>query len=549
MISSGRGAIMVLSFIVAVGVSHLGLADVRMSSLFSGNMVLQREMPLPIWGWADPGEQVKVSLCGQSRTATADDEGRWRVTLGPMAAGGPFEMTVTGKNSIKIGNVLLGEVWVCSGQSNMEVPVREALNAEQEIAGAEYPEIRFFDVRGRASLRPLEDVEPMPSHGHGAWTPCSPQSVKQFPFSAVAYFFGRELHRRTGVPVGLIDSCWGGTSAQDWVSLELLKSDPDYKPSADWVENLIADHPDILKDFEPYYLKWSETWGVWWKAYQEWEKEGKAAGKPKPSDSHLAGLPGNPLTPTGAYNAMLKPLLPFGIRGVIWYQGESNTGEPEVYRKLFPALINLWRTEWGQGDFPFLYVQLASFELDSMKPAYKPVDPMTQEPADHDWARLREVQLQTLDVVHNTGMAVAIDVGETVNVHPKNKQAVGKRLALVALAKVYDQDVIYSGPVYTSMQKEDGNIRLSFKSVDGGLIAHGGELKGFIIASRDRKFVWAEARIDGETIVVWSEKVPDPVAVRYAWDDDPVCSLYNKAGLPASPFRTDDWPQAIGNNP
>jgi sialate O-acetylesterase len=546
-----------LTLLLAMQVCHRASAEVRLPALFSDNVVLQRDLPLPVWGWADPGEQVEVSLRGLSRVAIADREGRWRVTFAGMAAGGPFDMTVTGNGTsekkdtakkITISNVLFGDVWVCSGQSNMEVPIRDALNPEHEISTADYPEIRFFKVRGRASLRPLEDVERMDGHGLGLWVPCSPQSVKQFPFSAVGYFFGRELQRKLKVPIGLVDCCWGGTAAECWVNLELLKTDPDYKPSVDWVENLIADHPDILDDFEPYYLRWGETWGVWWKAYQEWEKDGNAAGKPRPSDAHLGALPGNPLTHTGAYNAMLRPLIPFGIRGVTWYQGESNTGKYKAYRKLFPALINFWRKEWNQGNFPFLFVQLASYELDSMKPDYllnESVDGMSRDPTDHDWARLREVQLDTLDVVPNTRMAVAVDVGDRVNVHPTNKQAVGKRLALAALARVHGQDVIYSGPIYSSMEKTDSTIRLRFKHVGGGLVARGGDARGFAIAGEDQKFFWATARIVGDAVVVESEKVSDPVAVRYAWDDDPVSSLYNKAGLPASPFRTDDWPLMV----
>jgi sialate O-acetylesterase len=460
-----------------------------------------------------------------------------------MSAGGPFEMTIAGQTTVSVRDVLVGDVWFCSGQSNMEVRVSDALDPEKEIAAAQYPNIRFIKVRGRASLRPLDDIEAMPGHGIGVWMECSPDNLRLSPFSAVAYFFGRELNQRLDVPIGLVDSCWGGTSAQCWVNLDFLKSDVGHKPSADWVENLIREHPDILEDFQPYYLNWSETWGVWWRARQEWEKEGKAQGEPAPSDAHLGGLPGNPLTATGAYNAMLKPVIPYAIKGVIWYQGEANTGDPDLYRKMFPALIKFWRNEWGEGDFPFIYVQLANFDMDALTPTYSPDEQKQKAPVDDNWARLREVQLQTLNLVPNTGMAVAIDVGETANVHPRNKQAVGRRLALVASAKVYGQDVVCSGPICESMDVEGDRVRLHFRHTDGGLVAKDGKLVGFAIAGDDRHFVWGEAAIDGDSVVVRSDEVPAPVSVRYAWDDDPLTSLYNGEGLPASPFRTDNWPK------
>lgn len=442
-------------------------ADVRLPKIFGDHMVLQQKLPIQVWGWADAGEEVTVSIGEKKATATAAADGKWKVTLDAMEAGGPVEMTVAGKNSITLTDVLVGEVWVGSGQSNMQWTVAASDNAEQEIAAADCPQIRLFTVARKVAAEPQEDVE-------GAWTTATPETVKNF--SAVAYFFGRELHKELDVPVGMINTSWGGTIVEAWTSHETLQSDPDFQPILERSKN-----------------------------FQE----------------------NNPNQASVLYNGMIKGLIPFGIRGAIWYQGESNVNRAEQYAELFPAFIADWRKNWGQGDFPFLFVQLAPFR-------YQGQDPRSL-------AELWEAQLKTLSVI-NTGMAVTTDIGNVKDIHPKNKQEVGRRLALWARAAVYGQDVVYSGPLYKSMQVEDNKVRLSFKHAEGGLVAKDGELTHFQIAGDDGEFVPAKATIEGETIVVSSDQVEKPAAVRFAWDDVAEPNLFNAAGLPASPFRTDTFP-------
>ncbi len=449
----------------------LAQGELKLPSILGDHMVFQQGMPIVVWGWGKPGEEVKVSLDGMERKGKVYADGKWMVKLPARPAGGPYEVKITsGEDEITLKDVLIGEVWVCSGQSNMEWPVAASNNAQEEISRANYPQIRLFTVPHATSLVPQENCG-------GRWEVCSPNTVGGF--SAVAYFFGREIHEKLKVPIGLIHTSWGGTPAESWTDLETLRSDPDLTPLLERI--------------------------------------------PKESTNL------NPWIPTALYNAMIHPLLPFRIRGAIWYQGESNADRAYQYRKLFPVMIEGWRRNWKEGDFPFLFVQLANFM------ARQP------EPTESAWAELREAQLLTLKTVPNTGMAVAIDIGDANDIHPRNKQDVGKRLALWALALTYGQKVEYSGPIYREMRIEGDKIRIFFDHADGGLVAKGGELKGFAIAGADRKFHWARARIEGDTVVVWSEEVPQPVAVRYAWADNPDCNLYNKAGLPAPPFRTDDW--------
>ena len=353
----------------------------------------------------------------------------------------------------------------------------------------------------------------------GQWMQCSPKTAKGF--SAVGYFFGRELHKQLNVPVGLINASWGGTPAESWMSREYLENDNNLKPILRRYEETAANYPEIYKKFL------SEK-----KQFEETAAKLKAEGKPVPPrpDFQEPVGPNHPYSPTGLYNGMVMPIVPYGIRGAIWYQGESNAWRAYQYRTLFPAMIKNWRDTWGQGDFPFLYVQLANWKV---------VEP---EPNNSDWAELREAQLMTLSTP-NTGMAVTIDIGEANSIHPTNKQDVGKRLALWALAKTYGKDIEYSGPLYQLMEIKGNKAVLHFEHVGGGLVAGGGgQLRGFAIAGPDKKFVWADAKIEGDTAVIISDKVSEPVAVRYGWAINPVCNLYNKAGLPASPFRTDDWP-------
>ncbi len=492
-------------------------AELKLPALISDNMVIQRDTKVPLWGTADPGERVTVTLGDQQRSAVADNRGRWRVELGPFPAGGPHRLTIaTARSKVVVKNVLVGEVWVCSGQSNMAFALRGALNAEWEIASATYPKIRLFMVERATADHPLSDVV-------GQWVECSPQTVPGF--SAVAYFFGRELYTTLGVPVGLIESAWGGTPAEAWTSAETLAADPYFKPILDRWAQITANYPKALEQYQKKLEQWKEQ-----------AKQARARGKNPPRRPRPpAGGPDDPHRPSVLFNAMIAPLTPYAIRGAIWYQGESNASRAYQYRKLFPAMIQDWRRHWNRGDFPFLFVQLANFM--QRKP----------EPSESAWAELREAQLMALSLP-NTAMAVIIDIGEANDIHPKNKQGVGHRLALAARAIVYGEDIEYSGPLFETMTIEGNKVRIRFSHVGGGLVAKGGgPLKGFAIAGVDRKFVWAQAKIEGDSVVVWSEKVPHPVAVRYAWADNPECNLYNKEGLPASPFRTDDWPGVTAN--
>jgi len=506
------------SAVILLATAGMVLADVKLPAIIGDNMVLQQGQKVPVWGWADPGEEVMVSVSwrGMSWAVTANTNGKWVFKMEPPEAGGPYEMTITGKNVVRIKNIMVGEVWVCSGQSNMQFAVSQAVNAEQEVAGADYPNIRLFTVERKVAEQPQTD-------GKGSWTSCSPQTAPGF--SAVAYFFGRELHKNLSVPVGLIHTSWGGTPAEAWTRRGVLKADADFKPILTRYDEAVEKYPQARQEFEQKLAEWKQA-----------VEKAKAEGANPPRRPAEPFGPGHYQSPCGLYNAMIAPLIPYGIGGAIWYQGESNAGRAYQYRKLFPAMIKNWRDDWGQGDFPFLFVQLANFK--QAKP----------EPAESDWAELREAQLMTL-LSPNTGMAVTIDVGDANDIHPKNKQDVGKRLAAWALGKTYGQKLVCSGPIYRSMAVEGNRIVLQFDYVGSGLAASPAEpLKGFAIAASDRKFVWADAKIDGNNVIVSSNEVSEPVAVRYAWADNPACNLYNAEGLPASPFRTDDWPGVTAGN-
>ena len=504
--------VLILSSILLLVIAGAAVADIKLPAIIGDNMVLQQGGKVPIWGWADPGEEVTagVSWNNTKLAVKADKDGKWTIKINPPKAGGPYEMTLTGKNTINIKNILVGEVWVCSGQSNMQMSVQSSNNAEQEIAEAGYPNIRLFSVKLTVAEKPQSDCV-------GNWSECSPKTVPNF--SAAAYFFGRELHKQLNVPVGLIHTSWGGTPAESWTRREVLEADADFVPIVKRYDDAVAKYPQAMEEYKQKLLEWKEAA----------EKAMTAGEKPPRRPGEPFG-PGNPNAPAGLYNAMIAPLIPYGIQGAIWYQGESNAGRAYQYRTLFPAMIKNWRDDWGQGQFSFLFVQLANFMQTKT------------EPAESAWAELREAQTMTL-ALPNTGMAVIIDIGDAVNIHPTNKQDVGKRLALWPLAGIYGKKLVYSGPLYKSMKVDGNSIVLSFDHAGGGLVAKGdGQLKGFSIAGADRKFVWADAKIDGNTVVVSSDKVSEPVAVRYAWADNPVCNFYNKEDLPASPFRTDEWP-------
>jgi sialate O-acetylesterase len=472
-------------------------ADLKVHSLFSDHMVLQSDFACPVWGTAEPGDEVTVSIAGQKKSAKAGGEGKWTVKLDPLPAGGPHELTVAARTTVKFEDVLVGEVWICSGQSNMEFTVKGSINAAEEIAKADFPKIRHFLVPKRQEASPVSDVV-------GKWQVCSPETAAGF--TAVGYYFGRELHHCLGVPVGLIHTSWGGTPAEVWTSHRTLEASELLRPILD----------ASAKRLEDYEKKMA--------AFKEAAEKAKAEGKPVPK------APNKPMNASCLYNGMIANLLPYGIRGAIWYQGESNAGAAKLYQTLFPSMIRNWREDWGQGDFPFGFVQLANFMA------------RKDQPSESNWAALREAQTMTL-ALPNTGMAVIIDIGDAKDIHPKNKQDVGRRLALWAESRVYGKDVVYSGPMYESMKVEDRAVSLTFKFSGGGLVAKGEKLTGFALAGEDRVFHWAEAKTDGKTVTLSCEQVAKPIAVRYGWADNPDCNLYNKEGLPASPFRTDDWPK------
>ncbi len=482
-------------FLFFIGMAVDARADVRLPALVSDNMVLQQKTVVPIWGWAEEGEVVTVQIQNQKVTVITKD-GKWMVRLKPLTAGGPYRLTVQGKNLIELKNVLVGEVWICSGQSNMAWQLKQTDGAEAEIAKANYPQIRLFTVPRLETDKPVDDLK-------AVWKETTPETVPTF--SAVGYYFGRDLHQALRVPIGLINNAVGGSPAESWMTASALSADAEYKRFIDAYSERMAQYEQAMS------------------RYKAEAEQAKAEKKPAPR------APGKPWMPAGLYNGMVAPLVPFAIQGAIWYQGESNAGRAYQYRRLFPDMIRNWRTIWGQGDFPFLFVQLAAF------------GPNSDKLGESDWAELREAQTMTLKASPHTGMALAIDHGTYDDIHPRNKQPIGSRLALSARAVAYGQKIIHSGPMLVSMEVEKEKAILSFNNAVG-LEARGGELKGFLIAGEDRQWRKAQARIEDNRVIVWSAEVSKPVAVRYAWAKFPECNLYNKEGLPAVPFRTDDWP-------
>ena len=490
-------------------------ADVRLPAIFSDHMVLQRDALVPVWGWADAGEKVTVSIAGQTKTATADAAGKWSVKLDKLSTGEALTLVVSGKNKITVNDVLVGEVWLGSGQSNMQMQMKGVQNIEQEKAAAKYPHLRMFTVKRNEQTTPQKDCE-------GAWVICSPETVETF--SATAYFFGRELHQKLGVPVGLIAASVGATPIETWTSLETMDGKKELAPVFnEWAAKMREpfDPVKAQAQYEKQYAAWKTNSA---KRVAEGKPAGYAPQKPVPPREDK-NYPGN------LFNGMIAPLIPYAIRGGIWYQGENSgrAGFAQLYEQQLPLLIADWRVRWGQGEFPFAWVQLANYRQVTNSPS----------PVSH-WARVREGMLKSLAVT-NTGMGVAIDIGMADNIHPINKQEVGRRLALWARANVYGEKIPFSGPLPAGHKISGGEINLSFTHADGGLVAKDGELSGFVIAGADKKWHWARARIEGKQVIVSSPEVKSPVAVRYAWADNPNCNLYNGAGLPASPFRTDAW--------
>lgn len=480
-----------LLILAAVGWLVAARADVKPNALFSDGAVLQQGIEVPVWGSANDGEKVVVKFQGQEISTTAKD-GRWLVRLKPLKPGGPFALTIRGENEISLKNILVGEVWLCSGQSNMAFQLHRAENGAEAIADAADAQLRFFFVPHESADAPQKEVV-------GSWKESSSQTASNF--SAVAYFFGRDLRRARNVPVGLIEASVGGTPAEAWTSREALAADPELKKILELYAANLSNYDSAMAE------------------HTAAQKAAAASGKPTPARPKKAADPRvTAKRPAGLYNAMIAPLQPYALAGAIWYQGEANSGRAEQYQKLFPAMIRNWREAWGQGEFPFLFVQIAPHER------------MTPE--------IREAQSLTARNVPRTAMAVIVDVGNKSDIHPKKKEPVGARLALAARAIAYGEKVESSGPIFSKMTTEKSRAILSFTHA-GGLVAKGGTLAGFTIAGPDGKFVSATARIEGERVVVQADAVKEPAAVRYGWENAPVVNLFNGAGLPASPFRTD----------
>ena len=492
-----------LAVVVALAGAGSAMADVTLPNIFGEHMVLQRGQKNKVWGKAAAGEEVTVSIASQSHKTKAGADGAWSVLLDPLEVGEPLTLNVKGKNEIKLGDVLVGEVWICSGQSNMQWSVNSSNDADLERAAAKHSKLRMINFPN------IGVQEPIWSHPDRQWQVCTPETVGNW--SAVGYFFGRQLHRTLDVPVGLINNAWGGSACEAWVNRDLLTKTAVLRPMMEgW----------ILKE----------------KAFTELSKKTDLDEEQKKQLAQLQNQMRGNARPGNIYNGVLSSHIGYGIRGAIWYQGESNAGRAYQYRDLFPLMIQNWRDDFGQGDFPFYWVQLADFL------AEKP------EPGDSAWAELREAQTLTMKRLKNTGEAVIIDIGEGKDIHPKNKVDVGRRLARWALAETYKvAGIPCRSPLYKSMEKDGSKIVLTFDNVAAAPNAWRpfdvNEPRGFAIAGDDKKFVWASAKIlpDGR-IEVWSDKVKDPASVRYGWADNPVVNMYSTAGLPLTPFRTDDWP-------
>ena len=472
-------------------------ADVTLPKVLASHMVVQRGLPVHVWGWAAAGESVAVSFRGESDGTTADELGRWSVYLRPGAAGGPFELTVKGSNSVTLTDVLVGDVWVAGGQSNMEFEMRKAATAAVDLPKAANERIRLMIVSRKAADYPLADAEVT-----AGWSDSTPETAKEF--SAVGWYFAREITQAENVPVGVIDSTWGGTVADAWTSLTALGADASLMPVF-----LARGH---MTEREATGLMEE-------KLHEQARAEAKTAGKPEPQFPWHPQL--NTWAPAMLWNGMIAPLTPFPIRGVIWYQGESNSAleRAPLYERVFEAMITDWRRQWGIGDFPFLYVQLANFKSTPKE----------------DWATIREAQLETLKL-RNTGMAVTVDIGNPDDVHPTDKVTVGHRLALAAAAVAYGRKAEYSGPLFRQVTADGAQLRVWFDHAEG--LTAKGELSGFEVAGADGKFAPADAVVDGETVVLTSPAVAQPVAARYGWENSPQCHLYNGAGLPGSPFTS-----------
>ena len=532
--------------------AHGAQAAVALPEVFSDHMVLQRGKPVPIWGTGSVGEKVRVTFGKQQKSAVTDAAGKWTLLLDPLeASANAGTLTVRGENELTVRDVLVGEVWLASGQSNMALTLIGAHNAAEVLPKADDPQLRFFTVTHATAAEPQRDLK-------GTWVAATPETAKGF--SAVAYFFARELRRTQRCPVAILHSSWGGTPIETWISLKGMQLDPPLaKPLAAWEKALEAHrkavaNPKLFVDYQADLKKWqaevSPSFSAAMKQWNEAKSAGKSVGprptpsRPEPSNPDPMGVPSpskRPGTPAISFNAMIAPLAPYGMRGAIWYQGEANGSAGLEYRVLLPRLVSDWRMHWNQGEFPFLWMQLPSWGPDP-----KPV-------AESGWPFLREAHMLSLSVPH-TGMATILDVGDPADVHPKDKVDPGVRLAMVARKVAYGENIVATGPLYRGFKIEGSAVRVRFTETGGGLTpgkapwcAPGvqplptDKLIGFVIAGEDKQWVEADARIDGDSVLVSSPKVAHPAAVRYGWALSPRCNLYNKEGLPASPFRTDSW--------
>ncbi len=492
-----------------------GTAEVRLPSYLRSGMVVQRDVPILVRGFAEPGEEVLVTQEESRATAKAASDGRWSVTLPPRSAGPIPDIVIEAGPKIVLTDLLAGDVWFAAGQSNMEFKLRRAAGAAEEIPQANHPDIRLFKVGRQIAKEPKHDVD-------GQWQRCTPETAADF--SAVAYFFARDLQKELGVPIGIISAAWGGTPGEAWMAPQVMLGDPDYAALYEEWDDYRENYPAIKKQYDADMA-----------AYEKKLAEPRAPGaklpakplsKPEPDKNHKH--------PGVLFNGMIHPLAGLPLKGFLWYQGESNKDRWAQYEKLLTSLITDWRQRWGQGDLPFLIVQLANFK------------PLAVEPSDSGRTRVREAQAQVVQTLPACALAVTIDLGEADDIHPLNKADVGRRLGLAALEKVYGRDVVGSGPLHRAVTFSDGSAVVEFNSSGGGLaVGPDGKaknLEGFALAGADRKWHWAKAIIDGDQVIVSSKSVPDPVALRYAWADNPPASLYNKEGLPAVLFRTDDWP-------
>ncbi len=553
-----KKTLLLLSALTAVLTAMPGQGDVTLPKIFGDHMVLQEGKTLPVWGTAAPGEKVTVTIGADSASATAGADGAWRVDLKPLPVNATgTTLTVAGANTVTFQDVVVGDVWLASGQSNMELPMKalatrpNPLDIKKLVAQSANPQIRIFVVAKKPAITPRSDV------AGGTWKVCGPDSVMES--SAVAYFFGQILQEKLQRPIGLIDSYWGGQRIQSFTSREALETVPAAKNDvartdalrATWLAMSDSERAAAMADYNAKMATWTPTVDVPFRAallkWQAADLAAKVAGQPEPPKP--VETPPRPASPDGdagaaavLFNGMIAPLIPYAIEGALWYQGEANAGEGELYGTLLPLMIGDWRARWGEGDFPFLVVGLANF-------TYRyPV------PVDHGWARLREAQVKTSEKVPNVALAEAIDIGEAHNIHPVDKIDVGRRLAAAALHVAYGQAVPWIGPTFAGMKIDGNQIVIQFANTGAGLVIakspyYGDnpplptdQLVGFAIAGPDRKWAWADAKIEGDSVVVSSAEVPNPVAVRYGWAGNPAVNLYNQEGFPAEPFRTDDWP-------